>query len=108
MGLVRTASGQVFKVCANQVTAAANAVNRDISDQTVPVVANEEEEGAAVGEAESLDAEDSLAATAEVNHWRCSGFPLYGQVLILYALPVSLLRPVTKSIRHVSFFLLKE
>jgi hypothetical protein len=79
MGLVRTASGQVFKVCASPA----------VEEETGPSV-----EGGAVGiseararpepgeESEIMDSQlvDSLRATAEVNHWRCSGFPLYGQV----------------------------
>jgi len=67
MGLVRTASGQVFRVCASQT---AGETRTETAGK--PEAAEESDGG--------LERVESLAATAEVNHWRCSGFPLYGQV----------------------------
>ena len=61
MGLVRAATGQVFKVCAN------------------PLTRTPGQNGASVGSAVVTDPQ-ALKSIAEVNHWRCSGFPLYGQV----------------------------
>ena len=77
MGLVRTASGQVFKVCANP--AATTTTGRDAADKESPEGKALSEELAGKGDADR-HVVDSLRATAEVNHWRCSGFPLYGQV----------------------------
>jgi hypothetical protein len=80
MGLVRTASGQVFRVCA---TAAAVGSETGTGTAVRPEIAEESDDGRV----------DSLAATAEVNHWRCSGFPLYGQVRIFLPRKVHLARP---------------
>ena len=66
MGLVRAATGQVFKVCSNPV------VGSDPPEQDG--AARKPEPGSHGLHPESLD------SIAEINHWRCSGFPLYGQV----------------------------
>jgi len=61
MGLVRAATGQVFKVCSNPLERkdTGPSPSPDVSGGLYP---------------------DSISSIGEINHWRCSGFPLYGQV----------------------------
>ena len=64
MTLVKAANGQVYRMSVTDVPA-------DNKDDSMEVDNNER-----------LGAfhDESLATIAAVNHWRCDGFPLYGQV----------------------------
>ena len=74
MGLVRAATGQVFKVCSN------------------PLKKGERGTAGALTRVVRLQPE-ILKSIAEINHWRCSGFPLYGQDLIQSLEVTSSVRP---------------
>jgi len=76
MGLVKAGTGQVFKVCANPTTQPAKIGGKTTStspSRPQPV--------------------EILKSIAEINQWRCSGFPLYGQDLIQSLTITNSIRP---------------
>ena len=90
MGLVKAGTGQVFKVCANPTTQPAKIGGKTTStspSRPQPV--------------------EILKSIAEINQWRCSGFPLYGQVRIFlfYTHVLLFLQNVKGKFVYICFFI---
>ena len=79
VSLVKAANGQVYRMMVTDVPGKSNDSSKQESDSGVWSM---EVDGEDSKDRSSLGAfhEDSLSTIAAVNQWRCSGFPLYGQV----------------------------
>ena len=78
MSLVKAANGQVYKMTVKESQTAGGKVDTNLQ--------RPETSSAASGATGALGAfhPESLETIASMNHWRCDGFPLYGQVSSIF------------------------
>ena len=70
VNLVKAANGQVYKMTVAEIAASERQSSSDQMEVDNPDIGR------------GAFHEDSLDTIASVNHWRCDGFPLYGQVMM--------------------------
>lgn len=78
VSLVKAANGQVYRMMVTDVPVKSSdgKGGQDSGVFSMEVDGDQSKERSALGAFH----DDSLQTIAAVNHWRCSGFPLYGQV----------------------------
>ena len=76
VSLVKAANGQVYKMTVKESQTSGGKVDTNLQPETSSAASG------ATGALEATGAfhPESLETIASMNHWRCDGFPLYGQV----------------------------
>ena len=79
VSLVKAANGQVYKMTVKESQNAGGKVDTNLQPETSSATSGATGALGALGALGAFHPE-SLETIASMNHWRCDGFPLYGQV----------------------------